>query len=76
VLHVSVARIIAGSVASAVLNLPDRLEPRRLGFRLRRIERDAFTEATGYEPQDVDGIPLRDRVWFDLDLRVTDGAIS
>jgi hypothetical protein len=41
-----------------------------------RIERDAFTGATGYDPQDVDGIPLRDRVWLDLDLRVTDPAGS
>jgi hypothetical protein len=38
----------------------------RLGFRMRSIERDAFTEATGYPPGIViDGIPLRDRVWLD-----------
>ena len=38
----------------------------RQGFRMRAVERDAFTPATGY-PDDlmVDGIPLRDRVWFD-----------
>jgi len=38
----------------------------RQGFRMRAIERDAFTRATGY-PDDllIDGIPLRDRVWFD-----------
>lgn len=41
----------------------------RLGFRMRRIERDVFTEATGYPPDsEVDGIPLRDRVWLDLPL--------
>jgi predicted N-acetyltransferase YhbS len=38
----------------------------RLGFRMLSIERDAFTAAHGYaENQMVDGIPLRDRVWFD-----------
>jgi ribosomal protein S18 acetylase RimI-like enzyme len=29
----------------------------------------ALTAAAGYAPQVVDGIPLRDRVWLDLDLR-------
>jgi hypothetical protein len=33
------------------------------------VERDAFTEATGYPPDlRVDGIPLRDRVWLDVRL--------
>jgi GNAT superfamily N-acetyltransferase len=41
----------------------------RLGFRLRAIERDAFTPANGYPPGiEVDGIELRDRVWLDLRL--------
>jgi GNAT superfamily N-acetyltransferase len=41
----------------------------RLGFRFARIERDAFLPADGYPPGlEVDGIPLRDRVWFDLAL--------
>ena len=41
----------------------------RLGFRMRCIERDAFTPANGYPPGiDVDGIELRDRVWLDLRL--------
>jgi hypothetical protein len=41
----------------------------RVGFRMARIERDAFTPATGYpSPIDVDGLLLRDRVWFDRDL--------
>ena len=41
----------------------------RLGFRMRSIERDAFTPATGYPPGlEVDGIELRDRVWLDLRL--------
>jgi GNAT superfamily N-acetyltransferase len=40
----------------------------RLGFRLLRIERDAFTPGTGYPEIEVDGIPLRDRVWLSLSL--------
>jgi Acetyltransferase (GNAT) family. len=40
-----------------------------LGFRLLRVERDAFTAASGYPDIEVDGIPLRDRVWLSLDLR-------
>jgi len=39
----------------------------RLGFRMARIERDAFTFAVGYPPGlAVNGIPLLDRVWFDF----------
>jgi predicted N-acetyltransferase YhbS len=39
----------------------------RIGFRMVRIERDAFTPAAGY-PADlfVDGIRLIDRVWLDF----------
>lgn len=41
----------------------------RCGFRMSRIVRDAFGPHTGYhEPLEVDGIPLRDQVWFDRDL--------
>jgi len=39
----------------------------RLGFRLLRIERDAFTPAAGYPAELlVGGIPLRDRAWLDI----------
>jgi GNAT superfamily N-acetyltransferase len=35
------------------------------GFRMLRIERDAFTTSDGYpEGLTIDGIPLRDRVWL------------
>jgi GNAT superfamily N-acetyltransferase len=35
------------------------------GFRMLRIERDAFTTSGGYaEGLIIDGIPLRDRVWL------------
>jgi ribosomal protein S18 acetylase RimI-like enzyme len=41
----------------------------RAGFRFLRVERDAFTPETGYpEPIDIDGVPLRDRIWLSLDL--------
>ena len=36
---------------------------------MRAVDRDAFTDATGYPPGiTVEGIPLRDRVWLDLEL--------
>jgi hypothetical protein len=41
----------------------------RLGFRLLRIEPDAFTPEAGYPDIEIDGIPLRDRVWLSLSLR-------
>ena len=40
----------------------------RLGFRLLRVERDVFTPAAGYPAIEIDGIPLRDRVWLSLSL--------
>ena len=41
----------------------------RCGFRLLRVVRDAFTPATGYaDDVEIDGIPLRDQVWFDREL--------
>ena len=44
----------------------------RQGFRLRDVERDAFTAVQGYPPGlEVDGIPLRDRVWLDRPLERT-----
>jgi GNAT superfamily N-acetyltransferase len=41
----------------------------RCGYRMLRVVRDAFVPATGYpERQLIDGIPLRDQIWFDLTL--------
>ena len=37
-----------------------------LGFRLLRIERDAFTPEAGYPDIEIDGITLGDRVWLSL----------
>jgi len=41
----------------------------RCGFRMERVVQDAFVPATGYpDPIEIDGIPLRDQVWFGMDL--------
>jgi GNAT superfamily N-acetyltransferase/catechol 2,3-dioxygenase-like lactoylglutathione lyase family enzyme len=44
----------------------------RLGFRFVRVERDVFTPESGYPPIDIDGVPLRDRVWLSLTLQTPD----
>jgi GNAT superfamily N-acetyltransferase len=53
-------------VATAAADLGNLRFYQRQGFRLRSVERDAFTAATGY-PSGlcIDGIELRDRVWLD-----------
>jgi GNAT superfamily N-acetyltransferase len=54
-------------VATAAADIGNLRFYQRLGFRMRSVERDAFTAATGYADDiDIDGIPLRDRVWLDL----------
>ena len=56
-------------VATAAADLDNLRFYQRVGFRLRSIERDAFTPASGYaEGTTIDGIELRDRVWLDLPL--------
>ena len=56
-------------VATAAADTGNLRFYQRAGFRLLSVERDAFTPATGYpQPIEIDGIPLRDRVWFSLDL--------
>ena len=53
-------------VATAAADIGNLRFYQRLDFRMRSIERDAFTAATGYPSGIVvDGIPLRDRVWLD-----------
>jgi ribosomal protein S18 acetylase RimI-like enzyme len=53
-------------VATAAADIGNLRFYQRLGFRLRSIERDAFTATTGYDPGLlIDGIELRDRVWLD-----------
>jgi GNAT superfamily N-acetyltransferase len=56
-------------VATAAADIGNLRFYQRLGFRLRAVERDAFTVATGYPPGlEIDGIELRDRVWLDRSL--------
>ena len=56
-------------VATAAADTGNLRFYQRSGFRMRAVERDAFTEANGYASHLlVDGIELRDRVWLDKDL--------
>jgi GNAT superfamily N-acetyltransferase len=57
------------TVATATADIGNLRFYQRCGFRLRSVERDAFTIERGY-PADLesDGIPVRDRVWLDLEL--------
>ena len=53
-------------VATAAADVDNLRFYQRAGFRMRSVERDAFTPAAGYSPQpSLDGIDLRDRVWLD-----------
>jgi GNAT superfamily N-acetyltransferase len=59
-------------VATAAADVGNLRFYQRQGFRMRSIERDAFTPATGYPSGiSIDGIELRDRVWLDKELRGT-----
>ena len=67
--------LMAGEAASSVLvataaaDIGNLRFYQRQGFRMRSIERDAFTAKTGYPADiDIDGIALRDRVWLDYPL--------
>ena len=56
-------------VATTVADIGNLRFYQRQGFRMRSIERDAFTPATGYPPGLlIDGIELRDRVWLDREV--------
>ncbi len=47
------------------------------GFRMLRVERDAFTAANGYpDGITIDGIPLRDRIWLTLSLQPADAEAA
>jgi len=60
------SRMVVATAAADVGNLRFY---QRVGFRLLSVERDAFDAASGYpEPIVIDGIPLLDRVWFELAL--------
>jgi ribosomal protein S18 acetylase RimI-like enzyme len=56
-------------VATAAADVDNLRFYQHAGFRVRSVERDAFSPATGYAAGTrIDGIPLRDRVWLDLRL--------
>lgn len=56
------ARMVVATAAADIGNLRFY---QRCGFRFDRVEHDAFLPATGYaDALTIDGIPLRDRVWF------------
>jgi GNAT superfamily N-acetyltransferase len=56
-------------VATAAAGVGQLRFYQRLGFRMLRVEREAFGPHSGY-PADlaVNGIPLRDRVWLSMDV--------
>jgi lactoylglutathione lyase len=57
------------AVATAAADVGNLRFYQRVGFRMRSVERDAFTPSAGYpEKTMVDGIRLQDRVWLDLDV--------
>ncbi len=56
-------------VATAAADIGNLRFYQRVGFRMRSVQRDAFSPATGYAATTaIDGIPLRDRVWLELGL--------
>ena len=57
-------------VATAAAGIDNLRFYQRTGFRIRWVERDAFTPAKGYPPHSsLDGIELRDRVWLDQSVQ-------
>jgi GNAT superfamily N-acetyltransferase len=61
------ARMVVATAAADVGNLRFY---QRSGFRFSRVERDVFGPDTGYEDGlTIDGIPVRDRVWFEQQLQ-------
>jgi hypothetical protein len=56
-------------VATASADLENLGFYQRLGFRMLRIERDAFTPERGYpEGLSVRGVRVRDRIWLEMPL--------
>lgn len=55
-------------VATATADIGNLRFYQRLGFRMDRIERDVFNSDRGYAGLVVAGIPVRDRVWFSINI--------
>lgn len=56
-------------VATATADINNLEFYQRLGFRMDRIEHDAFTPKRGYPGLYANGIPLRDAVWLSIDAK-------
>jgi lactoylglutathione lyase len=57
------------AVATASADVGNLRFYQRCGFRVRSVERDAFSAGAGYAAGTIiDGIQLVDRIWLDLDL--------
>jgi GNAT superfamily N-acetyltransferase len=56
-------------VATAAASVQALQFYQRQGFRIRRVIRDFYTAERGYRPLELNGIPLRDEIILDLDLR-------
>ena len=63
-------------VATATADISNLRFYQRLGFRMDRVQQDVFTVDRGYANLEVDGIPVRDRVWFSMSRPAQAGAIS
>jgi GNAT superfamily N-acetyltransferase len=60
------SRVLVATATADIVNLRFY---QRLGFRMDRVERDAFTVDRGYPLLlKVDDIPVRDKVWFSIDI--------
>lgn len=70
----AVARLIVSTAAADTGNLKFyQLQ----GFRLYQIVRDVFVPSKGYpEGLMIDGIPLRDQVWLELNMPLTECDLS
>lgn len=71
--HVTAEARAAGAtrleLATAAADLGNLRFYQRCGLRMREVVRDRFGPDTGYpDPIVIDGIPLRDQVWFDREL--------
>jgi len=53
-------------VATATADIENLRFYQRLGFRMERVQRDVFTDASGYAGLEANGIPVRDQVWFSM----------
>jgi ribosomal protein S18 acetylase RimI-like enzyme len=53
-------------VATATADIDNLRFYQRLGFRMDRIERNAFSADRGYPNLKADGIPVRDQVWLSI----------